>query len=346
MLRLFERLLLLWLLIGAGVAYVWPEWIQPRLPEAVAVDPFTKQYTDHYLNPLLAVAMFAIGWMLPRDEVDLVFGQWRNVLLGTAIQYTSMPLLALFFGWLLALPEAHFRGLVLVGCVPGAMASNVLTLAARGNTSYSVMLTSSSTILSPIAVPLGLYLVLGASGGDAWLYLSAALFLLLTVVLPVSAGHLLGRWRPEWEEWAKPIGSLVANITILVIIAAVVGLNRGKIAAMLADGLDSDWGWRLLVALIGLNLGGFAAGYFGGWALRQDEPMRRALTIEIGMQNAGLGALLAQRLFQDQPESMLAPALFTFGCMFSGTTLATLWAWSDDLRGASPEKNPEHSEAT
>lgn len=334
MLRTLERLLLVWLVLGAALAYVWPLWVQPWLPAGLAVDPFAKEYSRFYLNPLMAVAMFAIGWMLPRDEVDQIFRQWRNVLLGTAIQYTSMPLLALACGWLLGLPDAHFRGLLLVGCVPGAMASNVLTLAARGNTSYSVMLTTSSTLLSPIAVPLGLYLLLGAGGGDAGLYLNAALFLLLTVVIPVALGHGLGRWKPEWEPWAKTAGTLVANLTILAVISAVVGTNRAVIGQLLAGGLATDWGWRLMLALTGLNLGGFAAGYAGGWALGQDEAMRRALTIEIGMQNAGLGAILAGQLFVTQPEAQLAPALFTFGCMFSGTLLATAWAWGDDARHA------------
>jgi BASS family bile acid:Na+ symporter len=67
-------------------------------------------------------------------------------------------------------------------------------------------------------------------------------------------------------------------------------------------------------------------------AIRLDEPMRRALTIEVGMQNAGLGAALALKLFPDRPGVAIAPALFMFGCMLTGTLLARAWAWSDDHR--------------
>jgi BASS family bile acid:Na+ symporter len=75
-----------------------------------------------------------------------------------------------------------------------------------------------------------------------------------------------------------------------------------------------------------VNIGGYLAGYSGGAALRLPEPMRRALTLEVGMQNAGLGAALAVALFPDQPEIAVAPAIYTFGCMLTGTALATAWS--------------------
>jgi BASS family bile acid:Na+ symporter len=59
--------------------------------------------------------------------------------------------------------------------------------------------------------------------------------------------------------------------------------------------------------------------------LRLDEPMRRALILEIGMQNAGLGTTLASKLFRDQPGAMIPSALYTFGCMLTGTILAWYW---------------------
>jgi BASS family bile acid:Na+ symporter len=59
--------------------------------------------------------------------------------------------------------------------------------------------------------------------------------------------------------------------------------------------------------------------------MRLPEPMRRALTLEVGMQNAGLGAALAVKLFPDQAGVAIAPALYTFGCMLTGTMLAHIW---------------------
>ena len=262
--------------------------------------------------------MFAIGWMLPRDEVSQVFRRWPTVLFGTGIQYLTMPLLAFSIGKAVGLEGDYLTGMIMVGCVPGAMASNVLTLLARGNASYSVSLTTLATLLSPIFVPLAMRLFLsGNEVVDPALLWGASWNLLKTVVIPVTIGHLIGRTFPKWESQARRIGSTVANLAILLIIAVVVGRNRGNLQQLPI---------HLVLALLGLNIGGYLAGYFGGLSIRLPEPMRRALTLEVGMQNAGLGAFLTLKLFEGREETAIAPALYTFGCMLTGTILARTWA--------------------
>jgi BASS family bile acid:Na+ symporter len=110
---------------------------------------------------------------------------------------------------------------------------------------------------------------------------------------------------------------VVANLVILWIIAAVVGLNRENLAR---------FQFGVLCALLAVNGSGYVAGYLGGWTLRLPEGMRRALTLEIGMQNAGLGAYLATSLFPERTAIAIAPAMYTFGCMLTGTILARAWA--------------------
>ena len=147
------RLVLLGLLASSALAYAWPDLFGDGF------DPFLA--SKPWLWPLIAAAMFVIGWLLPRDEVRQVADRWPAVLAGTAIQYTAMPLLAFGFGLLLAPDRDALVGILLVGCVPGAMASNVLTLLARGHVSYSVGLTTAATLLSPLVVPLAMRLTLG-----------------------------------------------------------------------------------------------------------------------------------------------------------------------------------------
>jgi BASS family bile acid:Na+ symporter len=195
------------------------------------------------------------------------------------------------------------------------MASNVLTLLSRGNVSYSVSLTTSATLLSPLVVPLALWLTLGRTvefpiGKTMW-------ELCWMVVFPVVLGHLLSVRFAAWREAARRGGAIVANLAILWIIAVVVAGN--------ADTLPGLPG-RLLLALLALNLGGYLVGALGGRVLRLPSPMHRALTLEIGMQNAGLGATLAVRLFGEKSTEAIAPAIYTFGCMLTGTLLARLWA--------------------
>jgi len=197
----------------------------------------------------------------------------------------------------------------------------VLTLMAGGNVSYSVSLTTSATLLSPLAAPLLLKLALGQ-----WVdfpALSVSVKLCWMVVLPVVAGHLLSRYYEIWAAAARRVGSTVANLTILWIIAVVVAANRDKFGDF-ESGATTALG--LVFALLVVNLLGYSAGYVGGRLMGLPEGMRRALTLEVGLQNAGLGTVLAMELFGNDPRIAIAPALYTFGCMFTGTALARAWA--------------------
>ncbi len=304
---MLERFLLAWLILLGLVAYQWTVWFPG------AWDPFVGSAA--WLNYLFALTMLAIGSLLPRDEVRQVAERWPTVLGGTAVQYTVMPILAYCFGRLLGLEGPAMIGIVMVGCVPGAMASNVLTLMARGNVSYSVSLTTSATLLSPLVVPPILKIALGRE--IDFPAMDVSIQLCWMVVLPVVAGHLLARRFPVWQTLTSRVGATIANLTILWIIAVVVAKNRDNLAGLQAG---------LLVALVMLNLCGYLAGWLGGRAFRLPAAMRRALTLEVGMQNAGLGTVLAMELFDKDPATAIAPAAYTFGCMLTGTILARAWA--------------------
>lgn len=310
---MLQRYLIVWLCLLSLAAHQWPEWF------GTASDPFLA--SKGVLNYLFAITMLAVGWMLRIEEVRQVFARWPLVLAGTATQYTVMPLLGYAIGQHLpGLNDDERIGLVLVGCVPGAMASNVLTMAARGNVSYSVSLTTSSTLLSPLVVPLALQLALGKSVDlDPW---QVSWNLCWTVVIPVVVGHLMGRLFSRWERTAERLGSTLANVTILWIIACVVALNRERLAPTAL----------LLTALLTVNLLGYLGGYLSGTLLRMPTAMTRALTLEVGMQNAGLGTVLALQFFPDRPAITIPCALYTFGCVFTALVLAQAWCWCDDRR--------------
>jgi BASS family bile acid:Na+ symporter len=312
---MLQRYLVVWLCLFSAGAYFWPvltAWLPAGAPPAIC-DPWTA--SAPYLWSLIVVTMFAIGYMLPRDEVQQVARRWPTVLGGTAVQYTTMPLIAYLVGTVFRLDQATMIGIMIVGCVPGAMASNVLTLNARGNTSYSVSLTAMATLLSPLIVPFALWFSLGQEVASDPLGVAGKLA--LRVVLPVIAGHALRRAVPRWELWARPAATTVANLTILWIIAVVVGCQRAQLHwAALA----------FVVPLLLVNGAGYLAGYGGATAMRLPDPMRRALTLEVGMQNAGLGTVLAVNEFSEHPTAAILPAAYTFGCMLTGTLLARMWA--------------------
>ncbi len=307
---MIARYMLLWLSLFSLLALMWPEWI------GTGFDPFLWGDDDtrsQVLQCLFAGAMFSLGWLMPRAEVLEVAKRWPVVLGGTTLQYVTMPALAFAVGKLFGFEGNTLIGVVMVGCVPGAMASNVLTLMAKGNVSYSLSLTMSATLLSPLVVPFALLVTLRQTvpikpGPVAW-------NLLWMTVIPVILGHLAGHRVPGLlQKWAGSWAAAFANLVILLIIINVVAESRETLRQA------SFW---LPLALLSINLLGYASGWAGGWAMKLDVSMRRALVLEIGMQNAGMGALLAGKFFGS--EAAMPAALYTFGCMLTGTILARIW---------------------
>ena len=307
---MLDRYLIVWLSLLSALAYLWPD-LFPTVR-----DPFVA--SKAVAPALIAVTMFSVGCLMRRDEFREVVRDWPAVLSGTMIQYVATPLLAWGFGHLFGLTGGHLVGVIIVGCVPGAMASNVLTMIAGGNVSYSVSLTTVSTIVSPVVVPIAMYVCLHDSLPVDLKDVAVQLF--LVVVGPVVAGRILCSLVPRVEKWMEIVAPILAPITILWIIAGVVGANRENLSKGVAP---------VVAALAGINLVGYLVGYWGGAALRFPEGVRRALTIEIGMQNAGLGVVLAQKLFADLPDAQVPPALFTVGSMLTATLLVQAWVWRD-----------------
>jgi BASS family bile acid:Na+ symporter len=307
---MLDRYLIIWLSLLSGLAYFWPA-VFPT-----AIDPFVT--TKKVVPWLISVTMFSVGCLMRRDEFREVVRDWPAVLSGTVIQYVATPLLAWGFGHLCGLSGGHLIGVIIVGCVPGAMASNVLTMIAGGNVSYSVSLTTVSTIISPVVVPIAMYVCLrSAIPVDLK---DVAIQLILVVVGPVVVGRILCTFWPRMERVMETIAPVLAPLTILWIIAGVVGANRDSMNKGVAP---------VVIALAGINLVGYLVGYWGGAALRFSEGVRRALTIEFGMQNAGLGVALAQQLFPEFPDAQVPPALFTVGSMMTATLLVQAWVWRD-----------------
>jgi bile acid:Na+ symporter, BASS family len=317
-LRFFESLPILrqWgtligLVVSSGLAAAWPHGVSAGL--LPSFDPFL--WSQPHLGTLISIVMFFVGCLLPPDELRQVARRWPAVVQGTTLQYISMPLLAWLAATLFDLSPSTKIGVIMVGCVPGAMASNVLTLLARGNTSYSVCLTTTSTMLSPIAVPWLLWLMLSTHHRlDVW---QVAWQLLLQVVFPVVGGFVLCRlWRPM-AFLADRLAPLVTNCAVLWVVAVVVATNRHRL---------SDMTPMLAVILLGINVLGYVAGWFGGAVMRLDDAMRRALALEIGMQNCALGTVLVLSLFPDHPTAAIPTAAYTFGCVFTGSLLASWWS--------------------
>jgi BASS family bile acid:Na+ symporter len=305
---LFQSLLF-WLVLSSGIAYAWPA-------ESIGFDPFVPAaaYKSALLWTLISVAMFCLGTLVRTDELRPLAERPWWVGLGVATQVIVMPAIAWLVTLVIPMEEEIAAGVILVGCVPGAMASNVLTSTARGSVAYSVSLTTVATLLSPLTVPLVLRIVAGAETEHS--LAESSIRLALLVVLPTLIGFMVSCFWKRFRDSAERWSSVVAAVALLWIIAIVVAGNREKLVSV---------GLVLAVALVIINL----VGYIGGWSVgglaKLPDRFRRALTLEVGMQNAGLGTGLATLLYGADTAATIPTAAYTFGCMLTGTILAVWW---------------------
>ncbi|WP_182868906.1 bile acid:sodium symporter family protein [Stieleria mannarensis] len=297
------------LVASSALAYFWPVFTE-------TIDPF--RLNPNGLSGLVVVTMFCLGLVVRQDELTELRQRPLTVFLGVVVQCTAMPVLAWLVVRTLGLEGNLAYGVLLCGCVPGAMASNVLTMTARGNVSYSVSLTSVATLLSPVTVPAALMVVAGLeTGSEVFKPAKMAVTLLLTVVVPVIAGYWAKRLSSFMRNHAPLLAPPVATVALLWIIASVVAGNRDRLSQVAIS---------LLAGLLVMNVLGYVSGYTVGRVTRMPEAMRRALTLEVGMQNAGLGTMLAATLLGADSAAQIPTAAYTFGCMLTGTVLAAAWA--------------------
>lgn len=303
------RSLLFWLVLSSGITFLWPA-------DQVGFDPFPV--SKPMLWCLVAITMFSLGSLVRPSELGPLRERPWWVALGVAAQVLIMPAAAWLVTRLIPMDEGLAAGVVLVGCVPGAMASNVLTHTAGGSVAFSVSLTTVATLLSPITVPTVLSIVAGAQTEQSMA--SSALILAVLVALPTIVGYVVSRKFRPVRNFADNWSSVIASIALLWIIAAVVASTRDLLMGV---------GVILVVALLMVNLLGYLSGYSLGRSAGLPQPYCRALSLEVGMQNAGLGTALAATLYADQPSATIPTAAYTFGCMLTGTLLAIVWRHFD-----------------
>lgn len=266
-----------------------------------------------YISILLGIVMFGMGLTLSAMDFKLVLTRPLAVLLGVAAQFLVMPLAALGIAYLLQLPPELAAGLVLLGSVPGGTASNVMVYLAKGNVPLSITMTSVSTLLAPIMTPLLLLWLAGQ-----WMPVDAkSMFLMIiqVIIVPIILGITVRKLAPKTVHKSLPVVPLISVIAIIVIVGAVVSGNKETIATA---------GLLIFFAVFLHNGVGLILGYYVGKMFGLSLSDQRALSIEVGMQNSGLGVALATAHL-----GPLAALPSTFGAVWhniSGPIIASIWS--------------------
>lgn len=298
--QFIQKTFALWVVLFAGIALIVPEafvWLKA------------------YIIWMLGIIMFGMGMTMTVDDFKGVLHSPKAVVIGVAAQFMVMPGLAYLLCQLFQLPPAIAIGVILVGCCPGGTASNVITYMAKGNTALSVACTSVSTILAPVLTPAIFYLL-----ASQWIEINAMSMLgsiLQVVLFPIILGLIV---RSVLKQKVETYIQVMPLISVLAIVAIVAAIIAGSKTQILESGL-------LILAVVALHNGlGYLLGFGVSRLFKLPYADSKAIAIEVGMQNSGLGVALAAVHFAASPITAVPSAIFSLWHNISGPALATYWA--------------------
>lgn len=272
---------------------------------------------------ILGIIMFGMGLTLTTDDFKVLAKRPLDIFIGAVAQYTVMPFLAFGLVHLLRLPNEIAIGLLLVGCCPGGVSSNIMSYLCHGDVPFSVGMTTASTLLSPIVTP-ALMLLLAGERIDVPAF---GMFVSIcgVVLAPVILGFLINTYCGKNATF-KEIRPLMPGVSVIGL-AMIVG---GVIAAQGSHFFTS--GLLIFVAVLLHNGLGYLLGYIAGVITGMNKAKKRTISIEVGMQNAGLATNLAMTHFAALPQAALISAVSCVWHSISGTILAGFFAWLDTRR--------------
>lgn len=306
------------IILIAVVAFIWPDtfaWVQQGQRASV----------------ILGLIMLTMGCTLSTQDFRILLHRPLDILIGSVAQYTIMPLVAWSLAHLFGLNAFMAAGLILVGCCPGGVSSNIMSFLCHGDVAYSVGMTTVSTILSPFVTPL---LVLWLAGAEIEVN-ALGMFqnILLVTLLPVALGVAFNYFLGKREDF-KQIQGVMPGLSVLCLACIVGGVIFTVHPQLKENGLQLI---ALTLAVVTLHNGtGYLLGYLVGKAAGFTTAKRRTLSIEVGMQNAGMATVLARNFFATpaiiatNPMAALAVIPCAISCAYhsiSGTLLAGYFAW-------------------
>lgn len=310
-----ERLVSLfpvWLLAACAVSFYRPE-------------VFTWLGKD--LIPIaLGIVMLGMGLTLKLEDFKRVSVYPKPILTGVILQYTVMPLSGTLIAHISGLNNEFAAGLILVSCCPGGTASNVLTYIAKGNVALSVTMTVISTLMAVIATP---YLTLLLAGSRVDVNAKALVISTFQVIIvPVVLGAFLSTFFGNRLKAVNSLSPAVSVIAIIMIVASIVGSSKEIII---------KHGLYLSFCVFCMHSIGFLLGYVISFFISdRDRITARTISIEVGMQNSGLGAILAKNSFAS-PLTAVPSAISSLFHSIIASCLAWYWNHSDSKRQLNTE---------
>ncbi|MEM7551274.1 MAG: bile acid:sodium symporter family protein [Bacteroidota bacterium] len=263
--------------------------------------------------PLLMIIMFGMGTSMSLKDFYGVIKMPKGVLVGVICQFSIMPLIGTGLAYISGFPPEIAAGIILVGCSPSGLASNVMSYIAGANLALSLTLTAIATLLAPLFTPFLMKILADQLVPINFLDMLWSIFKI--VIFPIVLGLLFNRFahgKFPWLDKAMPIVSM-AGITIIITIITAAGRD-----SLLTIGLI------LIVVVLIHNMCGYLFGYWGSRLVGLDKKSARTIAFEVGMQNSGLASGIALEMGRVTTMG-LAPAVFGPFMNITGSSLATWW---------------------
>jgi len=269
--------------------------------------------TKVLITPLLVLLMFCMGTAMRFEDFVGVLKMPKGVLIGIICQFSIMPFIGLALTKLFSFPPEIAAGVILVGCSPSGLASNVMSYIAKANLALSLTLTAVATLLAPLVTP---FLMKNLAGQlvpiDFW-----AMFLSIVkiVIIPILAGIIFNTLTKTSLQTLKSKLPILAQFSIGLVILIITALGAESLLQI---------GLSLILVVILHNSFGYLLGYYFSKAAKMDEQSCRTIALEVGMQNSGLASAIALEMGRVATMG-LAPAVFGPFMNISGSCLASWW---------------------
>ncbi|MEJ7779786.1 MAG: bile acid:sodium symporter family protein [Daejeonella sp.] len=265
------------------------------------------------ITPLIQIIMFGMGTSMSGKDFIAVIKTPKGVLIGVVAQFMIMPGMGFFLASITNFPPEIAAGIVLIGCSPSGLASNVMSYLAKANLALSITITSIATLIAPVLTPLLMKIL---AGEFIEINMLAMMWdIAKMIILPIGAGLIVNKvlsGRAKWLDTAMPIVSMVGIALIIVVITAAGRDSLLKIGAL------------LMIVVLVHNLFGYTLGYWFARLFKMPERDARTVAIEVGMQNGGLASAIANSLGKIATMG-LAAGIFGPLMNITGSILASYW---------------------
>ena len=282
---------------------------------------------------ILGIIMLTMGLTLTVDDFKMLASRPGDILIGACAQYTIMPLLAFCLTVVFGLNPYLAVGIILVGCCPGGVSSNIMSYLCRGDVAYSVGMTTASTLLAPLMTPLLVWWLADTriEVDTLGMFKNILLITLLPVTIGFAVNYLIGK-----KEYFKDVQRVMPGISVTCLALIVGGVVTQVKPQLMISGLSL---FLLMICVVFChNTFGYILGYNIGRLFNFNTAKKRTLSIEVGMQNAGMATVLATSFFANEaalaqnPEAILCVVPCAISCAYhsiSGTVLANIFAARD-----------------